>query len=181
MQVIKHVLKGVSYPFNLEKVILFKSDSYEKCLKFLAKEIESKNNPDAYYFSVQSKNHDIYEVYSAKGIALHQYSPMSKLNDHFLGNDDPEFSEGDIVEVIVGQEVHLGFVTSTPPTSAWVKSKDFKFDSGDNCYLVDFSEDTNEHAHPRTYEIRKPSFPVSDSTTKFLNSCYQKIKSGKND
>lgn len=86
------------------------------------------------------------------------------------------FYEGDIVEVVDGDSVHLAIVGAEPPTVEWFwglycRSKDYGYntDCGDDCYYV--VDGPGEHDHPHSTMVMKPSRPIPQDIKEYFEEC----------
>lgn len=162
----KVTISGTSYPLKVNEDEIYKSTSYAKTLNHLKSELAKEKEVE--FFEITGPEW-IHEIYSSKGNLVYKTNDVITMAP-FLGEDNPKFKRGDIVEVLVDDEIRLGFVTHEPPTTERVKSfgANVKFDGTDNAYLVDFSSNTDLHEHPYEYQIRSPRFSVSSEVRKQL-------------
>lgn len=86
------------------------------------------------------------------------------------------FHEGDIVEVVDGDTVHLAIVGAEPLTVEWYwglycRSKDYGYNADcgdDNYYVVDGPGD---HDHPHATMVMKPTRPVPQDIKEYFEEC----------
>lgn len=166
-------VEGNSYPMKIKTEVIFKRISYIKVLDALKKDIDT--NPGAYRYQVVDRSGDFFEVFSPTGELLDRSDSLT-IDQVFLGNDNPKFSLGQIVEVVDINQLRLGVITGLPVTTDEVKKRKWKLDYSDNVYLVDFSEDTNEHIHPFEFMLRSPSFYVSPEEQLRLKQAFDTIQ-----
>lgn len=99
------------------------------------------------------------------------------------------FQEGDIVEIVCGDTVHLAIVGAEGPTVEWFwglygrsmmeRNKYGKgyygADWGDDCYYV--IDAPGCHAHPHVTSVMKPRLPIPQDTREYFEECLAMSKS----
>lgn len=127
--------------------------------------------------SVNGKN-EIFLSIRIYGEDLNLYHSRLKA-EHlpFTGRKKREifFKEGDIVEFIQGNNLHIGVVGTAPWTREQLKKvmeerkwKKNLTDQVDDCYYVLYGKDEFSHAHPPTYFVFKPKGIFSPRMKKML-------------
>lgn len=164
---------GNEYPAKIKKTVIKKSKSYIQILTTLKSRIVNSPEENTRYI-IQDSKYLIYEEFNNKGICTYRSNPLTEIQP-FLGNDNPKYKLGEIVEVYDYDELRLGVITGVPVTTEEVKKKSWKLDQSDDVYLVDFSKDTNEHLHPHESSLGKPRFPVPEETRKELEEAFREI------
>ena len=170
----KLTLDGTSYPCKIKKEVLSTKLSYEKLLQNLKEDLSSKT-PAYRYHIHDGTNYSFFEAFNPQGKTLTRSTVLTQ-DEVFLGEDNPRFALGELVEFISVDELLLGFVTAQPPTTKEVKSRKWKLDNNDNVYLVDLSDDTSDHAHPSSSLLQSPSLPVSEEERRRLWACHEKVQ-----
>lgn len=108
--------------------------------------------------------------------SCHQYGHYPE--SYFFGRSENRirFHEGDIVEVVFGDTVHLAIVGAEPPTVEWFwglynRSKDYGYNTDcgdDNYYVVD---GPGCHDHPHSTMVMKPSRPIPQDIKEYFEEC----------
>lgn len=99
------------------------------------------------------------------------------------------FQEGDIVEIVEGDTVHLAIVGAEGPTVEWFwglygRSMIERNKFGKGYYGADYSDDCYYvidapgcHAHPHVTSVMKPRLPIPQDIREYLEDCLAMSKS----
>ena len=163
---------GKKYPLRLKKRLVIRSTSIGQ-IKARLKKLSL--NSSAEFFTIISRAYQSF--YDNKGKLLHRFDFLFHNLPPFLGNDNPKFKIGDIVEVNCFSQIRLGIISEVPFTTKEVLQRKLMLDESDNVYLVDFALDRNgymDHEHPMEFLIKYPRFKVKFSTYQKLHSLIKK-------
>lgn len=117
-------------------------------------------------------------LYDSNGYLTDQsLSPWYGENGSFHGRTEEmiRFSHGDIVEMMWGDEVKLGFVVGCPVDTRWaelINSDRPTLDNTDDSYTILTSSDYISHNHVYALDVFQPMFPIPKPTLNRLQKAY---------
>ncbi len=187
-----------SYPeFRLYSTI-YMFTSYEDAVRFMRENLADKEGEhDTYRFELTQIPIAQAEYRNGAMWIFDHYGQLIDYNNIFEYSDDYlessffgrsceriRFHEGDIVEVIWKDTVHLAIVASEGPTVEWFwdlynRSKDkygYPSDVSDDCYYV--TDAPGDHDHPNSLYMMKPGLPIDQDIKDYFEYCLELQRKG---
>lgn len=120
-------------------------------------------------------------IYDYEGDLVDQsLCPSNCKNGEFHGRPEEmvRFEQGDIVEMMLGDEIELGFVVGCPVDTKWaelVNSEHPLFDDTDDSYVILTTSDYGSHNHVQSLDVFRPMFPIPNPTLNRLQNAFEKF------